>query len=112
MRTLHPCLVPALFASILIAMPALASNTGADKMKSCASSWNALPAVEKRATTYQQYSSDCLSGKTASATPASTRSSRQQERMKHCASEWDKMKAAGQTANMTYQEYSARCLKK
>jgi hypothetical protein len=105
MRNIIRCF-PVLLVSVWMAMPGLAANSGADKMKACASAWNAMSTAAKKATTYQQYSADCLSRKTVA-----TQSSTPQERMKTCASEWEKLKAAGRTGNETYQQYSAHCLK-
>ncbi len=111
MRKLIPCVLSALLVSALGASPALGANAGADKMKACASAWDAMPADQKKATTYKQYSADCLSGKTALATPAAGKAATTQDRMKACASEWDKLKATGKTAGQTYQQFSANCLK-
>jgi hypothetical protein len=111
MRTLNLYLPLAFCASIMVAMPAIAGNAGTDRMTSCASAWNAMSAEARKATTYRQYSSDCLSGKSASAKPPTSRSATSQDRMKNCAAEWDRLKATGKTAGLTYQKYSARCLK-
>jgi hypothetical protein len=67
MRAITSLLVVSL---LLLAGPATAKATaGSDKMKTCAASWNAMSADQKKATTYKDYSKSCLSGG-AKAAPA------------------------------------------
>lgn len=45
------------------------ASAGSDKMKTCAASWKAMSAADKKKTTYKAYSSDCMKGgATAAAT--------------------------------------------
>jgi gas vesicle protein len=95
-------ILSAAMAALLIA-PAMGANTGSDKMKACAAQWNAMPADQKKATTYQKFSSGCMSGR-AAMTP--------QARMSACAAQWQKMKAANKTNGQTYQHFTSQCAKK
>lgn len=90
------------------AMPALASSS-TDAMKACATSWDAMSAAAKSATTYKEYSTNCL--KNQSASRAMSGPMTQQDKMKDCAAKWDEMKKTGMTAGQTYQQFSAGCLK-
>lgn len=91
------------------------ANAGSDKMKACGAQWSAMSASQKSGTTYKQFTSDCMSGKTAAAsTPmAAVDKSKMtpQDRMKACGAEWKSMSAADK-AKTTYKTFSAACLKK
>ncbi len=95
-------ILSAAMAALLVA-PAMGANSGSDKMKACAAQWNTMPADQKKATTYQKFSSSCMSGK-ATMTP--------QARMTACAAQWQKMKAANKTGGQTYQQFTSQCAKK
>ena len=61
-------LIMAAAAFALLASPAASASKGGDsKMSICAAAWRAMPAGEKAATTYREYSSACMKG-TAPAT--------------------------------------------
>ena len=109
-------MIIALTLTTAVASPALAANAGSDKMKMCAANWNAMTADQKKSTTYKQYTSDCMSGKTSMMGPMggmemdkSKMSS--SERMKACAAEWKAM-PADQKKGTTYKAFSSQCLKK
>ncbi|HVP84490.1 MAG TPA: hypothetical protein VMS78_07205 [Rhizomicrobium sp.] len=95
-------ILSAAMAALLIG-PAHAANAGSDKMKACAAQWSAMSADQKKATTYQKFSSSCMSGKSAM-TP--------QARMKACAAQWQKMKTDNKTGGQTYQQFTSQCAKK
>lgn len=95
-------ILSAAMAALLIA-PAMGANSGSDKMKACAAQWGTMSADQKKATTYQKFSSSCMSGK-AAMTP--------QARMTACAAQWQKMKAANKTNGQTYQQFTSQCAKK
>ncbi len=59
-------------AASLIAAPAFVSTASADTMKNCAAKWKTMSAAEKAKTTYKDFSSSCLKGGAAAATPAKT----------------------------------------
>lgn len=108
-------LVLAAVAALAISPAFAKANSGSDKMKACGAQWSAMTADQKKGTTYKQFSSDCLSGKTSVAgTPMATTDKSKmtpQERMKACSSEWSAMSAADK-AKTTYKAFSSSCLKK
>lgn len=99
-------ILSAAMAALLIA-PAMGANSGSDKMKACGAQWSAMSADQKKATTYKQFSSTCMSGKTAAVAPMTP-----QARMTACAAQWQKMKAANKTGGQTYQQFTSVCAKK
>jgi hypothetical protein len=111
MRLLILAAIVAVFIS-----PAFAkANAGSDKMKACGAQWSAMTADQKKGTTYKQFSSDCMSGKTpVTGIPMATTDKSKmtpQERMKACSSEWSGMSAADK-AKTTHKAFSSSCLKK
>ena len=99
-------ILSAAMAALLIG-PAFGANTGSDKMKACAAQWGTMSVDQKKATTYQKFSSTCMSGKSPDKSAMTP-----QARMKACAADWQKMKAAGKTGGQTYQQFTAQCAKK
>lgn len=70
-------LILAATLAALAAGPVMAkdSTAGSDKMKSCAASWNAMSAAEKKATTHNAYTSKCMKGSATAPAAASTNKS-------------------------------------
>lgn len=99
-------ILSAAMAALLVG-PAFGANTGSDKMKACAAQWGTMSADQKKATTYKQFSSTCMSGKAVAATTMTP-----QARMTACAAQWQKMKAAGKTGGQSYQQFTSVCAKK
>jgi len=108
-------LVIAAVAALAIS-PALGkANAGSDKMKACGAQWSAMSTDQKKGTTYRQFTSDCMAGKSMTAgTPMATTDKSKmssKDRMKACGAEWSAMSAADK-AKTTYKAFSSTCLKK
>lgn len=101
---------------------AQAADSG-NRMQACAIQWNQLKAQGKtRGVEYKVYSANCLKGQMAapipspqpvkaSMVPSPAPAMTSQARMAACAGKWNQMKASAQTKGMTYQQFSATCLK-